>query len=116
MQKYEKSVRLGIKGTLGNENHFEYTYDADGLLLTAVTLMQAWDDPTMFTPQQRLVYTYEKGQMQTETQEEYREGSYAAIWTKTYTYNADGTLMPIATTPHGSGTTGCQAQTTHQAA
>lgn len=94
---YTVRKNISFDGTLGNENHFEYTYDADGLLLTAVTLMQAWDDPTMFTPQQRLVYTYEKGQMQTETQEEYREGSYAAIWTKTYTYNADGTVKEVKT-------------------
>ncbi len=79
----------------GTEHHFAYTYDADGQLIEAVTLIQNWDDPTAFTPSQRTLYTYADGLLATETLEENMGEGYRPNWTKTYTYNDDGTVKEI---------------------
>ena len=79
----------------GTEHHFAYTYDADGQLIEAVTLIQNWDDPTAFTPSQRTLYTYADGLLATETLEENMGEGYRPNWTKTYAYNDDGTVKEI---------------------
>ena len=79
----------------GSETHYQYTYDADGQLTEKVTLLPNWNDPTVFTPQERTLYTYADGLLSTESMENYQGDSFSPYWTKTYTYNDEGLVKEI---------------------